>query len=101
MAEISVNPVPPETESPVTVELGTEILDRAHELACLTGSEVVVILTCKDRVISYATPALQPLLGEESGRAIIVKCLFTKLQTFLPDISQPFGISTLFFFIKI
>jgi hypothetical protein len=73
---------------------------------------VIVILTVNDNVISYATPALQPLLHEEtgifvfvtslilsSGRALIVKCLYTKLQNqFLSNVAQPFGTGSPFCF---
>lgn len=70
---------------------------------CLkSGSEVIVLLTINDRLVSYASVGLQPLLATENGRALIVKCLVEKVnQGMMAGVAQPFGKFFSFSFEKI
>jgi len=62
------------------------MLDQAHTLAGVTGSDVVLFLIREspDRVQTYVTPKLSALTEEEGGRALILKCLYDAEKLKLP-----------------
>ena len=49
---------------------------QAHELAGITGSEVLLLITMGDSVQSYTTPKLADVVAEQAGKFLIIKCLY-------------------------
>lgn len=54
----------------------TNLLKKAYELYTLTGAEVMVVVASEtSHVYTYATPRLQPMIADETGRSLIQTCL--------------------------
>jgi len=54
----------------------TGIMKKAHELATLTGTQVMVLVASETgHVYTFATQKLQPLITSEAGKALIQTCL--------------------------
>ncbi|KAL3232778.1 Arginine metabolism regulation protein I [Nakaseomyces bracarensis] len=52
------------------------IMKKAYELSVMTGTNVLLlIMSPKGLVYSFATPKLRPVIENEEGKALIRKCL--------------------------
>lgn len=52
------------------------IMKKAYELAVMTGANVLLlILSPKGLVYTFATPSLQPLIRDDPGKELIRRCL--------------------------
>merc|ERR1719253_2362638 len=52
------------------------ISKKAYELSRLTGAQVLLLISSeRGQIYSFATPKLQPILVNESSKALIEQCL--------------------------
>jgi len=75
------------TNSPTEDEIEA-IADNAHQLAGVTGSEVILVLELKGQIHAYTTPKLSALVNETQGKTLLVKCLYDAHKLALDKIAQ-------------
>jgi len=80
MAAFSTNP-------PTELEI-EQIADEAHELAGVTGCEIILAMVRKGQIHAYTTPKLSALVNESQGKTLLVKCLYDAHKLPLENIAQ-------------
>lgn len=62
-------------------------------MAGVTGCEVLLAVTCAGQMHAYTTPKLDPLVKDDAGKTLLVKCLYDANKLSLDKIAQASALS--------